>query len=538
MTTELQVKNRLKVATDEDQRDVNYYLRLVVANVLEGDGGDSKPRRQEGRLKDQSVRYWEEGRYSAVQTNLMVTAEKQTFNRPDFTWTDIPNPRGGQLATVRKAYYMWLWDQSNMARAYWLKFLDLLTLGEANIGCFVRGDGIEVEWCDALNVFWDPSHKDPDQRRYVAYEKSLPLGIALKYYPELSRKKPLQADGKNAEEEILVTCYWDRDEGTEAVLYKNEFIHGPTQSRYPQGALPIRASTLAELPSLKHMLGIVPRGLGSHELDLMLMRAFRDIALASEPVAVATGWPNESGLKALEGDPPNEGFRILRTNSPQGKLTWLAGPEIQASSLGLKSKVEQNMNAEFGVNEFERSQTDTNIDFASQLGFLAQQSGGRSRFLALRVEEGMRDDMLRLIMPIAQAFEARDISLSLNGVPIDFGVMDPINPLLGSDGFVVFKPGGMMYQSKAQKLQEEMIFANILQLAATMPPGLDEPFLQRVLVAAEVDAPEEWMLRYQQAKAEMMAQQQMMAMAQMEAQARGENVQAQQGGPQKQPAAA
>lgn len=526
MISEQTIKERFKKAVDADQRNCMNWLRLVVANFINGDQGDTVPKLAAGEFGEVTIHHWEEGRYNPVANNTQVTMEGLTFNKPDFTWTKIPSPSGRSdiFAAARKGYYFWLWDNQDLDEQYRYKILDMLTLGEANMGCFVRGDGIEVEWCDAIRVSWDPAYKDPAKRRYVFYDKTLPQVDALRYYPELDRYVTL--DDRNRERELTVTCFWDREDPTEAVLYRNDVIR--LRKNQYGNQLPIRATVLGRLPGVKYAQGVVERQLGSHELLLRIHRDWRDRAVSGPPIGVAAGFI-EDQYRALEGD--NDGQpRILRSNNPQASFKWATGPQIEATAIQVEQLVMEHLNAESGTTASKRGMIDQNLDFASQLGIQAMETRPRDRFLSQRMEEGMKDDITQLIMPIAQQFEARSLRLNIGEYPIEFGPMQPINPLLGSDGELLFKPGGMSYRSSAQKLQESMIFANVLALAASLPPGTQERFVRMALDAAEVEDPEAWIADMQAAQAQIAEQQMMMAQMQMEAQARGENVKAQQGG--------
>lgn len=510
MTSEGIIRERVKLATDEDRKRALYWLRLVVGNFIDGQGAlQPATDRKNGKYGDVTVQHWEEGRYNPIANNTQVAVEGLAFNRPDFNWKRIPSVSGrGDLAgAIRKAYYLWLFDQQNLKDTYTSWLLDLLTTGEANTGCFVRGEGVEVEWCDALQVGWDPAYKDPARRRYVTYQRPMTLGEAVKFYKPIANLE--NVDEKSFDKQITVTRYFDIDDNTEAALYREQFVDGPKKLSYP--VLPIRVTRLSQLPSVKHSGGIVERQLGSHQLYIQLMRSFAEIALANENVVgVLSGFPNQDSENTIAGPAPNEGLRIVRSPNAGATFAWTNGPTIAKEALEVFQMVTENLNVESGVSSSKRGIPE-NANLATSVAYMAQQSSARDKFLESKLEEGVREDMQKLIMPIASAFEARHIPLGIPGHPeLDTGQDTPINAILGSDGVLEMVPGGMAFKSEAQKLQEVMIFANVLALTASLPPGLAPRVVKMILDAKDVESPEEWvadMLQAMQAQAQ--AQQQL-----------------------------
>lgn len=505
MTSENQIFARQKLAKDDRSKERAYWLRMVVANLIDGDGGSKPSKDSEDQWAPVQVNVWEEGRFNPISNNTHIAVEGLTINKPDFTWTGIPDEkgRGDLIAEVRKEYYLWLWDLLSLEEAYRMKTFDMLTCGEGSIGCFVRGDGCEVEWCDFLSLDWDPAYEEPDKRRYVFYDQALTLGEAKAYYPNIERYQ--QITDETFDKVIRVRKYWDKDSQTECCIYKRDIIHGPAHNRY--GArLPIRATRLSSAPSVKGAIGLVERQMGSQALALRLQNHFRETALSATPQRwVAGAVTNEDALRDVE---EGDTTKILRL-AAGAQMGITNGAEIQQTALEVYQMVMQNLNVESGVNEFKQGRTDTNVEFASQLGFMAQQSAPRERYLNQRIEEGMRDDLLSVIMPICAEFEGRSIRLEIAGQSIEFGGLAPINPILGSDGNVVMKPGGMAFKSSAQSLQETMIFANVLSLAVNLPPGLQERFVKMACDAAQVEGAEDWLSDMRAAQEQIAMQQQM-----------------------------
>lgn len=507
MTGTNAIQERIKNACNDEEKARAYYLRQIVANYIDGSGGGKPSKNSDGRYPDVSIEVWEEGRSNFISNNTHVTIEGLTYNKPDFNWTAIPDEkgRGDLIGSIRKSYFFWLWDILSLEEAYRMKTFDMISLGEGNMGAFVRGDGVDVEWCDYMHVDWDPAYKEPEKRRYVIYEKSLPLREAIKFYPKIESLQLERIDDKTMDKLVWVKCYWDKDEQTEAVQFKRTIVK-EGNNRYGKN-LPIRATRLANVPGVTHSSGLVERQLGSQELRLRLRRHFRSVAVSATPMRFIAG--NISDNDALQRVEEGDESAILRLSvGSQAGVT--KGAEIQRTAIELEGLLAQDMESESATNSIRHGQTDANIDFASQLGALAQSSSTRERYMSQRIEEGIRDDIQKLIMPICSEFETREIVLNIDGQTIKFGGLTPINPILGSDGNLVMKPGGMAFRSSAQQLQETMILANVLQLTMGLPPGLQERATKLALQAAEVEDSEAWILDMQAGIEQMKMEQQAM----------------------------
>lgn len=523
ITSQARIRERIRISCQhvKEHRHVMYWLRLLVANYIDGDGRISDGNNKEDRFDEVELAHWEEGRYNPISNNTQVTVERLMANEPALTWTSIPTAsgRGELIAATRKAYYSMQWEKRNLSEHYAKKLLDLITLGEANFGCFVRGKSIYPEYMDSLNVYWDPSQKDPCQREYVSYDISITMGKAFEFYPEGMKRLEPFARPEQMDKQIWIRCFYDRDNGTEAVIYRNEFIYGPTANRYGHDVMPIRCDVLTQMPSVKHASGIVERQVGSHELKVRIRRYFRDTALKALAVGVASGNFNEDQLKKLE-----TGEDLILRGSPGSQFSWAKGAEIAATTIQVDQMTTQDIQAESGINEFQLNQSGSQVDFASQLGYLAQQGSSRDRFLSMKVEVGVKNDLLELIMPIAAKFDQDDFSLDILGQPVAFGHFGydsygnprvPINSLLGNDGKVSMRPGGLVFKAPAQALQEDMILTQLLTLTQSAPPGMQEHLCRRILKNADVEDPERWIMAWKQAQMELAAKEEKMMQMQM-----------------------
>lgn len=496
------ITERAKAHKETTRKDDVYQLRLLVADRLGINGkGDFSTVNPGGKYPDVDKSRWEEGRFNDIQNNTAIQVKSLSINDPDISWSGCTGAHPEIVAAVRRSYYLRYWRDYDWKFLYQQKLLDILVSGEGNTQCGVRDGKPFMEYLDFLNVTWDPAYKDPCQKRYVFVDKPMPLSVALKHYPAISDMvRGLGKDGTGGEESVMITFYWSRS--TAAVLFKGKPIDGPRHN--PYGRIPVKQTTLLQFLSMKHSSGVVEGQIGAFKLLLTLTRYFRSTTLKSSPVAVAVGPWDKGSLDDYESG--EEGV-VLRANASGADFKYAAGAEIQQGALVLFDKLKQHLNAASGVNDFMRSQTDTKVDFASQLALMAQQSGVQGKFTAQIHEEGLKEDA-RLFMTIAARFERDDQTLKVGDSEIAFNESLPVRALLGDDGEIAVKP--MEYKSPAQKLQETMILGNVLNIGATLPGPLQVRFYDMCLTAFEVEDKDELLQTLQEA----MAQQQMAQAAQ------------------------
>lgn len=508
LETEAAILERLKVYEDKDHKDVLYGLRLLVANYLDltTDQSARTPAKIDGRYGDILNKRWEEGRHNSLATNTLIQVKSLVFAEPDIKWTGCTGKNPVRVSQVRSQYYLKYWREQSWEHLYRRKLLDLIVCGIGNVQVGTRDGGLFMEWVDSLDVTWDNAYKEPHLKRFVYRDIHLPISSALRYFPKLRGKvrMPDPKTGEGGETIVTVRVYWSKT--TTATIFKNEIVDGPKAN--PYGQIPIRLTQMIHQLSAKHPSGIVEAQVGTHKLDLRLQRYFRNTVLTGVPVGVAIGHWNEEALDDLIDG--KEGT-ILRSTGLGSEFKYAAGAEIQRSALELQKMVSQQQNSESGVNDFMRSQTDTNVDFASQLAYIAQESGVQGKFTAQVHAEGLKDDA-RLFMSIASRFEPGPITLSIEEADITFDQSMPINPLLGDDGQISVKP--MEYKSPEQKLQAQMILGNVLAIGANLPPGFQEQYWLSCLHAAEVDNVDDWMAALKAGQQQMAQQQAQMAAAQ------------------------
>lgn len=499
-----EILERNKTSTDNRHQEKIYDLRMISANVLDitTSGSQNRPQRQDGRFADMDVTEWEESRHNPVTSNTAIQAKSLSFNKPDFEWRYV---RPG-VAMTRKAWYLAHYDRQGWSDMYQWVLLDAIISGEGTFFAGVRAGECFLEWGDALDVRWDTAFKEPHKRRFVFRDIHLPASEAVTRFPTLAKLIHYKPGQSGCEKTVTITQYWSRT--TRATMYKGEFLEQPSPNEY--GRLPGGVVQFFRRPGIKYSEGSVEMQLGTLQMVLRLQRYFRETTLrAGAPVGVAAGFPDESAIDQAQS---GEEAVILRSPSNRASFKWETPGEVSQTSMKLYEMLMQALNAESGVNDFQKSQTDVNVDFASQLTFLAQQSGVQAKHTAQQFEAGVVDS-IKLFMEIGATF-AGPIDLYIEGTAFEFGPEMPINPLLGSDGEIVMKPGGMQYKSPAQKLQETMILAGALKEAITMPQGIAERFLKMVLDAAEVDDTDSWVDGFVQAQQQQLALQQQAAMAQ------------------------
>jgi len=503
LDSEKSILERRKVGKDDKHRQKVYQLRRVAANMLDitSAGSYTQPKKGEGNFADEENDTFEEARHNPVSSNIDIQAQSLSFSAPDVSWKAV---RPGTSFT-RRAWYLEMYKRQNYGEMYQWALLDLIIGGEGNIFGGVRDGEPFLEWADDLDVQWDTAFKEWHKKRFVYYTKHLPAAEAVRHYPELAKK--LRVTEENAGEKIVdVTCYWSKT--TEAVLYKDEFIVKPKPNEY--GRIPGIQGRLFLKPGQKYATGSVENQMGTLQLILRLQRAQREVALrAGSPVGEVRGPVAEGNIEQIES---GEEAVILRFATADGEFNWKDGanmPEVLEKAYD--RAISQTLPAESGVDPFMLSQTDVDVDFASQLSFMAGRSGVRGKHTALRFEEMVKDS-INLLMDIGAKF-APPMKLYVQDTEIDFAEMMPMADgrnalagLLGSDGEILFKPGSMEFKSPAQKLQEVGVFGSVLQTAQALPPALQPQFISLAAEAFEVDNPDDWAAAVQ----ESILQQQMM----------------------------
>lgn len=481
------ILERLKLHKDQENKEIMYGMRMVVANFLDL-SSETAPRNlpgTDGKFVDVVNKRWEEGRHNHIQNNTLIQVKSLVFSDPDITWSGCTGKHPDLVSDSRKAYYVKNWRDNDWSILYRQKLLDIITSGMGNVQVGVRDGAPFMEYLDSLFVTWDTSYKEPKKKRFVFVDKPMPTSDALRFFPELAGKiKMPRADGTGGENIVMITFYWSKT--TAAVFYKQEMIEGPRAN--PYGKIPVILTTFIQHLSMKHPSGMVETQIGAHRLAIRLQRYYREVVAKGTPVGVLAGpgWRDEDIDTIVEGTEGN----IIRNVNSAASYKVVAGAEIQGSALKLDEMNQQHINAASGVNDFQRSQTDTKVDFASQLAYIAQESGIQGQFTAQVHEEGIKEDA-RLFLEVASRFEEGPLTLSIRGQDMVFDQFMPIRPLLGTDGAIDIKP--MAYESSAQKLQKTMILANVLHLGDGLPPPLQDMIWEQALTHGGVDNKDEIM---------------------------------------------
>lgn len=505
LDTSAQILERCKKHDDNDYKQIVYGLRLTVANVLGFDSTANLQRGQDGRFPDVVNKTWEEGRHNSITANTHIQVKSLVFAEPEIKWSECIGQNPEITSEIRTAYYLSEWRKQNWAYLYQQKLLDILVSGSGYTHLGVRDGKPFMEWADSLDVIEDNSFREEHKKRFRCVDKHLPLVEALRLYPQIEKQaQKMQPNGAGGEQIVTIRCYYSKT--TTAVLFKNQIVDGPKPTMYPN--IPVRKASLIHNLSAKFASGMVEGQIGTHRLDLRLQRYFRETVLRGTPVALAVGRFDEHELDDVRDSV--EGA-MLRSLDKDADFRYTQGAEIQKGALELDEMVKQAQNAESGVNDFQRNQTDTKVDFASQLAYIAQQSGVQGQFTAQAHEEGIKDDA-RAYLELAAKFEDGPVTLSVDGHSQKFDQFFPIGAQLGSDGEVDLKPTA--YKSPAQKLQEVMILGQVLNIGNTLPPGMQDWYWEECLEAFNVDEKDKVMADMQQARAEMMQQQQEAAMMQ------------------------
>jgi hypothetical protein len=502
---------RRRFHDDTERKEKIHDLRLIACNYLDITSGNTmqKPLGQDGKFADVDVRDWEMGRHNSIMVATQIQAKGLTFNAPDLTYTGIPAENPETVALVRRHWFLEEYERQQMQHSIMWMALDAIISGEGGMCGGVRDNDTFLEWSDSLRTTWDPVYRETHKKRFVFKDVPMPLGDAIQAYPKLEKEfhKPTAA---KLEETVFLTFYYSKT--TRAVLYKKVFIQEPEQT--PYGRIPASRMMLFHQPGLKFSSGSVESQVGTEQLKLRLQRYFRETALrGGSPVGVAKGSIAEGEIDdIIEG----EECAVIRFDSPSGDFEWKPGAEISDTSIKLYQMLDQMGNAESGVNAFQQSRTDVKVDFATQLQYMAAQSGVQSKFIAQQLELAIKDS-IDMYMDLGQRW-AQSRPLRIGDATIPFGPDMPVNPMLGSDGKLVLKANATEYKSSAQKLQEAALFGNVIGMATSMPQGLQVPFVKLAADSFEVENPETWVEGMLQAQ-----EQQMMMQAQAAAQPPNQN---------------
>lgn len=499
------IRERLRIHQMKEWRGLYYGLRMLVAGEHDRKMATTSRYANMTDHPDIIKRQWDEGVANPAGNNTHIQSKALTIVEPRIRWEKCQGDRPEITAEVRKEFYLYNWRKSGWDETYRLLFLDLLTLGECNELNWIRDGATVKEYVDSLRVTWDPGYKEQGRRRWVIYDKDMPTSEAAKLFPNALSFTA----GRDGEKTVTISCYWDKE--TRAFFKGNELL-GELKPN-PAQKIPVKRTIFFQEASVAHPTGTVERQIGSHSLLVRLYRSFRSMALRMAPVGTASGSFEEKDLRRIEDG--EEGV-ILRSDSPQAKFLWTSGGELTPAAKEAWEIARQNNSEESGVNDFQKSRTDTSVDFASQLAFLAQQSGVQGTFADDRSQSALRDGA-REFMWAAGMFERNPVSLPIGGMTVEFDGLMPIYPLLGEDGEITFAPGGLQYKAPMQRLQEIAILGQVLQTAGALHPSLQAMFIRGALDSYEYENVDEVMASFEQIRAEeaLMAQQQnALAMAQ------------------------
>lgn len=498
---------RKRVHDDDDRREKIMDLRMIAANYLDitSQNTMSRPIGKSGKFSEVDIRNWEEGRHNSIMVATQIQGKGLTFNAPDIDYRGIPAKDPVTVSLVRRAWFLEQYERQNMQHSFMWMALDAMISGEGGMCAGVRDGEPFLEWADAIHTTWDQAYRETHRKRFVFKDVAMPLGEAMHLYPSLE-KEFHRPNAAKLEEQVVITFYYSKT--TRAVLYKKTFIQGPDQS--PYGRIANSRMLLFQQPGVKYPGGMVESQIGTEQLKLRLQRTFREIALrGGSPVGVAHGSIAQGSIDDIAS---GEECTILQFDSPQGTFEWAKGAEITASQIQLYQMLEQMGNSESGVNAFQQNRTDIKVDFATQLQYMAAQSGVQGKFAAQQLELAIKDS-IDCFMDVGARF-AKSEPLRVGDSLIEFSPDMPINPLLGSDGKLSLKANATEFKSAAQKLQEAALFGNVITMAGQMPSGLQVPFVKLAAESFEIENPETWVEGMLQAQEEQKAMEQAKAMAQ------------------------
>lgn len=494
-----EILDRHKAHTDTAWRDTIYGLRLVTANYIDlASRNTVRPASVEGKYVPVHKKTWELGRHNPVQVNTRIQAQSLAFSRPELRWEGCKGENPEITAEVRAGYYGYLWDDCALHHAYMGKLLDILISGEGSFQAGVRDGKVYGEYMDALDVTWDSAYKGT-KRRFYFLDRHLRLSDAMRQYPELAKHERWSPGQKGGEKMVTVTEYCSKT--TRAALYKGQFIVDPMKN--PYGVVNARSATLFQEPSVRHPVGQVDLQLGPAKLFMRLLNKFRDVTLRGSPVGVAYNLDDNDVDRIASGE---EGV-VVKSKGQNGAFAWTPGPDIGRSDMELLALLQQHLGEASSVNDFMKGRTDTKVDFATQLSMLAAQSGITGQYAANIFETGLKEDA-ELLMIVGELYQG-PVEIKVGGETQMFDALMPINPLLGDDGDIFFKPGSTAYKSPMQKLQETAVLANVLSMAQGLPGGVGLKFIELALTSFEVDDKDDWVAAYQAAQEQQAMAQQM-----------------------------
>lgn len=505
----------------EDRKEKVQDLRMIAANFLDltSEGTYKSAKGRDGKFEDFEVRDWEQGRHNPITVATQIQAKGLTFNAPDISYENIPAEDPYTVDLVRRAWFLDQYERQNMQHSFMWMALDAMISGEGGMCSGSRDGDAFLEWSDAINTTWDPMYRETHRKRFVFKDVPMPLGDAIALYPALEKEFP-RPNAAKLEEGVVLTFYYSKT--TKAVVYKRTFIQGPEPN--PYGRITNSRMMLYHQPGVKSPMGTVEMQVGTASLALRLQRAMREIALrAGSPVGVMRGEVAEGSLDDIMAGEEAVGVRF----HGDGNFEWAKGADITPGLIQMHQMLEQQGNAESGVNSFQQNRTDVKVDFATQLQYMAAQSGVQSKFVAQQLELAIRDS-IDVLMGVASRY-AQSRPLRIGDALIPFGPDLPINTMLGSDGKLNLKANATEYKSAAQKLQEAALFGNVVTMSSGMPQGLQTKFVKLAADSFEVENPDEW------EEAMAMEQERQMMLQQQAAQAQSAQTQQMSGGQPKPP---
>lgn len=475
---------------DKLRKSKIYRLRLIVANHLQGAGYGESNFTAPTDYPDQEIDKWEEARHNPLTVNTLIQAKSLAFEMPELEYRKIDYV----YSAVRRAYYEAEYDRLELGQLYQQNVLDLLVTGEASAVSGVRDNLCYQDWADILSVTFDKAYKEGAQKRFVLYDLRLPLMELLTYFPECEKLTNYQPRYyRNVENPEVITCYHDKT--TSAYLYKGKIVRGPVATKTP-GRLPLSYTYFMRKPSIISPSGVAEEQLGNLRLVFRLQRSLREKALrAGTLVGLFSGPVLGEEAENMKSQIRDGKECVIVTVPPGGDFNWRSPQTITDTEIQAYERAIQSMSSESGVDEFQRAQTDTKVDFAARLQLIAQKAGVQGDYAASRSEACIKNN-ISLLMETASVFEKRSMVLDIDEAQVEFDELRPVAPLLGTDGQLVLKKSGA-YEGIDAKLNETALLATILQEALTLPEPLQLRFLGLGLEAAQIDNRKEWLDEYE-----------------------------------------
>lgn len=367
------------------QRNANRYLdssarSLNLANSL----GD------ESEQRDLPI-----GEVNYMAMNIRQKVAAISINAPDFQIAHMNEEEKYNLLT--RPYAKEVWRKKRWGRLFRRVLTQMFVEGQGFLRYYWdRMTGFELDWVKAENLIIDPHTTDLtwNNLRWGAIDVLVPKEIAEKRYgkakleqaeggdPPFSSQAFSGVSSKKKEDSYKITLYWDGT--TEAEIYGKKEL-SRVDNLY--GEVPLKTLLGQINPGGDFGLSDYDTALGTFEM----LRRSQNIINNHAANGGGIPWMRSEYIdekqrqKVINGT--HQGYVLLNSVPGEQVLGYTANQPLNPAVLDAMKMLMQGLDADMGVNEYDRGVIQSNPKFATQATLLANRAGARGNLARIEFEQ-------------------------------------------------------------------------------------------------------------------------------------------------------